>query len=243
MKNLAYILYISLWTISSIFLSQFVILYLFIFIFGSDFGKNPSLEFFYTLFVAVTEVFLVIFLPKKLKIHSKPMFKTTSETLGITGLPTFTDLGLAPAAFVVYYFLSLLLTSIISLFPWFDSSEVQSTGFDTFISTPEKILAFLALVIVTPVIEELIFRGFFYGHLREFLSKKLDQKTAVIISIFIVSFIFAILHGQWNVGVTVFALSIIMCLTRELTGTIYASIFLHMIKNAIAFFLLFVFSM
>lgn len=56
----------------------------------------------------------------------------------------------------------------------------------------------------------------------------------------VVSMVFGILHGQWNVGVNVFALSLVMCLLREYTGSVWAGIVLHMTKNALAFYMLFV---
>ena len=40
-----------------------------------------------------------------------------------------------------------------------------------------------------------------------------------------------------------FALSIVLCGLREITGTIHAGILLHMLKNGIAFYLLFVMGM
>ena len=44
-----------------------------------------------------------------------------------------------------------------------------------------------------------------------------------------------------NVGVTVFVMSVVMCLVREKwTQTIWSGIVIHMIKNGIAFFLLYV---
>ena len=51
------------------------------------------------------------------------------------------------------------------------------------------------------------------------------------------------MHGQWNVGVNVFAMSIVLCTLREITGTIYAGILLHMLKNTIAFVLVYIVGM
>ena len=39
---------------------------------------------------------------------------------------------------------------------------------------------------------------------------------------------------------TVFAMSIVMCAVRELTGTIWGGILIHILKNGIAFYFLFV---
>ena len=54
------------------------------------------------------------------------------------------------------------------------------------------------------------------------------------------SIVFAFLHGQWNVAVTVFALSLILCSMREITGTIWSGVLLHMLSNGIAFYLLYI---
>jgi len=52
--------------------------------------------------------------------------------------------------------------------------------------------------------------------------------------------VFAVAHFSWNVGVDVFALSIVLCSLRIMTKTIWAPILVHMIKNGIAFFILFI---
>ena len=48
------------------------------------------------------------------------------------------------------------------------------------------------------------------------------------------------MHGQWNVGINVFAMSIVLCVMREITGSIYSGILLHMLKNMLAFYLLYI---
>ncbi|MBQ6393939.1 CPBP family intramembrane metalloprotease, partial [Candidatus Saccharibacteria bacterium] len=86
-----------------------------------------------------------------------------------------------------------------------------------------------------PIAEEVIFMGWLYGKLR--------SRMGMIMAIFITSVLFCIIQGQWNVGVNVFAMSIVLCGLREVTGTIYAGILLHMVKNGIAFYLLYVMGM
>ena len=56
----------------------------------------------------------------------------------------------------------------------------------------------------------------------------------------IVSIIFGALHGQWNVAIDTFILSMVACYLREATGTIWPGVVIHMTKNAVAFVLLFV---
>ena len=57
----------------------------------------------------------------------------------------------------------------------------------------------------------------------------------------LVSALFGVAHGQWNVGLDVFVLSMVACGLREATGSIWAGIVLHMIKNMVAFMATFVF--
>ena len=93
-------------------------------------------------------------------------------------------------------------------------------------------LAFITLVVIAPVAEEVLFRGYLYGKLKKYVP--------VWAAILITSALFGLIHGTWNVAVDTFALSIILCLLRESTGGIWASILLHMIKNGIAFYFLFI---
>jgi membrane protease YdiL (CAAX protease family) len=129
---------------------------------------------------------------------------------------------------------------VFSIFPWFDISEAQEIGFALTVSGADRVVAFLTLVVVAPIAEEIIFRGWLYGRLRDNTFKKLSTAWRIGWSVFLTSLLFGILHQQWNVGVNVFAMSVVLCGLREFTGTIYAGILLHMLKNGLAFYSLFV---
>ena len=158
--------------------------------------------------------------------------------LGLKGLPTWTDIGLAPVGFVVSLLLAAGLVWVFSLFPWFDAEEVQNIGFNLYGGRLDRIIAFIALVIIAPIAEEIIFRGWLYGRLRGKLSREMSNRASMIISALLVSLLFGIVHLQWNVGVNVFAMSLVLCGLREVTGTIYAGILMHMMKNGLAMWLL-----
>ena len=115
--------------------------------------------------------------------------------------------------------------------PSFNLQETQDVGFrmESLYSNADKMVAFAALVILAPIAEELIFRGYLYG-------KGLSAIPAIIL----VSVLFGFMHGQWNVGIVVGVMSIFLCIARELTGTIYAGILMHMIRNGLAFYLLYI---
>lgn len=162
------------------------------------------------------------------------------EDLGLRGTPTWTDIGLAPVGFIVSTFLAAGFVMIFNLFPWFNASETQDLVFSVYLTGFDRVLAFIILVVVAPIAEELIFRGWLYGKLRSILSAKMSDVASMILSILLVSILFGIVHMQWNVGVNVFALSVVLCGLREITGTIYAGMLTHMIKNGIAFYMLYI---
>lgn len=176
---------------------------------------------------------LVLALPRLC--HRLKSWRTSRTELGLHGLPTWTDLGLAPVGFIVYFLLAALLVFLFSLLPFLDMTQAQDLGYGALTSNVDRLLAFLALCIIAPVIEEIVFRGFLYGKLRA----RIPGRYSLVLSIFLSSLVFAILHGQWSVGVNIFAMAVVLCLMREVTGTIYSGILLHVLKNSIAFFMLY----
>ena len=178
--------------------------------------------------VYILSLVIVIGLPLKLR-----NVRTTKEELGLTKLPTWSDLLLAPAGFLVYAVLAGLLTSLVTGFiPGFNAEQVQDVGFDSISHYYEYVLAFITLVVIAPFAEEVLIRGYLYGKLRKF--------TSFAVAILISSLLFALMHFQWNVAVSVFPLAIVMVVLREKTDSIWAGILLHMMKNGIAFYLLFI---
>ena len=160
-------------------------------------------------------------------------FRTTRRELGMSRLPSWRDVLLAPAAFVVYFIATSIVTMIVAaLVPGFNLNETQDVGFTNLTLEYEYILAFLTLVVLAPVAEELLFRGYLYGKLRSWIS--------IWAAALVTSVVFGVVHGQWNVGVDVFVLSLVMCSLREMTGSIWAGILLHMLKNGLAFYILFI---
>jgi len=171
---------------------------------------------------------IVIGVPWFVKKH-----RTNMKDLGLGRRLSWNDIITTPFALVIYLvFSSLLIFIATNLLPWFDIGQAQETGFDQLTQDYELILAFMTLVAIAPFAEEALFRGYLYGKLRKSLP--------IWASILITSILFGAVHGAWNVAIDTFALSVIMCLLREKTGSIWASILLHMLKNGIAFYILFI---
>jgi membrane protease YdiL (CAAX protease family) len=159
--------------------------------------------------------------------------KVDSMLLGLNRLPEWSDIVLGPLGYIPYIILTLILTTIVAaVIPGFNLSEAQDTGFQTVTNQLGYMMAFFTLVVVAPLAEETLFRGYLYGKLRAYIG--------VIGAIILTSLCFGALHLQLNVAVDVFALSVVLCVLREFTGSIWAGILLHMTKNLIAFYFLFV---
>jgi len=229
LKSGSDLVYLPILAIITFYAAQFIVGIPMLIILGSETLKTPLIA---TIFSSLVYILSFVFLLLTFK-YIKPLkAPVTRSELGLNNLTTFSDIGLALAGFFGYLAFSAILTALFSIFPWFNLTENQPLLYSTLISPSGKILAALALVVAGPILEEVIYRGLIYGKLR--------KNHSSITSILTVSILFGFLHGQWNVGVDVFALSVVACLMRETTGTIYAGIILHILKNTIAFYMLFI---
>ena len=163
----------------------------------------------------------------------KKTFSEVRNLLGVRSSPLWKTIAYAAIALLGYFVVTTMVQLLVmQLFPGYDADQVQDLGFSTDVVGVELLIAGLALVLLAPVFEELIFRGYLFGVVRPYLT---FLGTALVVSV-----LFAIAHGQVNVAVDVFVLSMFMSYVREKTGTIWGPILMHMSKNALAFTLLFV---
>lgn len=158
---------------------------------------------------------------------------TSKRELGIDRLPDWIDIMLAPAGAIIYLLGAGLLVGIfMKLFPQIDYEQAQDIGFKDLSGYWQYLLAFVTLVVIAPIAEEVLFRGYLYGKLRKHVS--------LWLAMLLTSVLFGAAHGQWNVAIDTFALSIVLCSLREVTGSIWAGTLLHMLKNGLAFYVLFI---
>lgn len=202
-------------------------------------NNSVAAQFWVTLVIeGLTLLFLSFFLKKR---HSN--FKS----IGLKGRLKLTDLGYALAGFAAYFTIFyILLTAFTHAIPNFNTSQKQDIGFSSSTSGSELWLVFISLVILPPIVEEILFRGYLYTNLRGRIPK--GSKIPKIIAAVITSLVFASFHLLesssgllWIAGLDTFVLSLVLVYLREKTGKLYASMGLHMIKNLIAFSSLFLF--
>lgn len=158
------------------------------------------------------------------------LYRSGLDTLGLgkfnPGL-----LGWSVLAFPVYLIVSTVISNLFAAFLGVDLLQQQNIGY----SEPngfELGLIFVALVLLAPFVEEVLFRGFLFSAFR--------RAFGFWIGAIGVSLLFAVAHGQANVGIDVFVLSMFLCYLREKTDSLWTAVALHSIKNLVAFIVLFI---
>lgn len=155
--------------------------------------------------------------------------------------PRWRDLGYGLLAVVPYYLLyGLLLAVATKLYPSLNVNQQQQIGFNGVHGNLPLLLTFVSLVVLPPLTEEIMVRGFLYSSLK----KVLPLAYAALFT----SLIFAAAHlpeggssgPLYVAAVDTFTLSLVLIYLREKTGSLWASITLHALKNGTAFVLLFV---
>jgi membrane protease YdiL (CAAX protease family) len=162
--------------------------------------------------------------------------RASFRQLGFGRAPVLADIALAFIGFVVYFLLLIGISSLVQQFTKIDVDQRQELGFDMIATNIEKLLAFASLVILPPLMEETVFRGFLFTGLRS----KLPFVGATLITslLFAAPHLLASSHGPlWIAGIDTFLLSLVLCYLREKTGALWAPMLVHGAKNSIAFIL------
>lgn len=171
--------------------------------------------------------------------------RITGGVLGLQRLLGWSDIGIGAFALLPYYIIAGILLWLASwLFPVLNGSHAQEIPYQNLTQQYEYLAAFIALVVLAPFAEEALFRGYFLGKLQRIIG---GWRAVLIVAV-----VFALLHLpgavtqqgidlQWMVMIDVFALGLVLGALRILTGSIWAGVLLHMFKNMIAFYFLFIY--
>jgi len=127
-----------------------------------------------------------------------------------------------PSLIVIAIGLSFFINTVLCLLPedWLKSySEASAT-----LVSDLSLTTLLSTVLCAPLVEEFIFRGLILSRLK----KAMPLWVAILIS----SFLFGLMHGQplWICYASV--LGILLCIVKERTGSIWASMLIHIFFNA-----------
>lgn len=153
------------------------------------------------------------------------------------------DILYVAVGYVVYQVLALTLLAVMKYAaPHINWEQAQEIGFSAQQQGRALVWVFLTLVIVPPIAEEIVCRGFLYTGLKS----KWPHTVAVLVT----SLLFAAAHLQfgsgrpllWVAALDTFVLSLVLIYLRDKTDSLAAPIMLHMLKNGIAFSVLFIFT-
>lgn len=233
-KRIGVVAALTAWTGAGFFIGQLIIVALVLLLDFFDVfrGMSSSANVVLTTSVAAAS-YVMAFIVVACGMWAVTKHKPSLKMFGLDAWPRWRELGLGFITFFVYLIASGLFVALISEhISGFDANQVQDVGFDVLTSRYQYVLAFFTLVIIAPIAEEMLFRGFLYGSLRRYAPWWL--------SAIIVSLLFGAAHGQWNVAIDTAILSLFLCGLREIFGTIWGGVTVHMIKNGVAFYFLFV---
>ena len=192
---------------------------------------------------SVTAQFIYILLAEGLSLGGVYLFlklyRVNWGTIGLRRLRA-RDPVYGVVAWVFYFVAYLIVIGILTHYiPSLNINQQQQIGFTSVHGTAQLVLTFMSLVILPPLAEEIMVRGFLYGTLK----KCMPTFMAVILT----SAIFASAHlpeggaagPLYIAAIDTFILSLALIYLREKTHSLWAGITLHALKNGIAFVSLF----
>ena len=149
--------------------------------------------------------------------------------------PKVMDLPYALSGLAIYYPIYIVAALTAAWVLRVNLNQTQSTGFSGSYNGRQLVIVFVSLVILPPIAEEIMFRGFLFSGLK--------KKLPVIWAALFTSLLFAVPHllesGSggilWIAGIDTFILSMVLCWLRQKTDRLYAGMGLHALKNFIAF--------
>lgn len=194
---------------------------------SSTLVESPLGQFFYILLAELGAVWIVIKVVKKRGL--------SLARIGLGRRPQFNDVTKALIGFGIFFILLIAVGVVLSwIFPELNDQK-QDVGFNELKDSTDRTLAFIALVILPPIGEEVLVRGYLYSGLR--------KHWKILPAMLATSLLFGAAHLQtgsgvdllWAAAANTFILSIVLVYLREKTGALYAGMLVHALNNFIAF--------
>jgi hypothetical protein len=234
-QNIGRGLLYSIWTGGAFVLSSVVLIGLPIHYFASDSFYNwlqtPVGSLALAIAIYVLAAVIAVLIPFVVRHVSQ---ETALKELGLSKWLNLRMAGRAVVVWVMYFFTTAFVSAFLSIIqiPGLNLEQKQSLGFEQLSGVFAYIAAFFLLVVLAPIFEELLFRGYLFGAIR--------ARSGFWVSAILTSLTFALMHGQLNVGIDVFILSLFLCYLREKSESIWPGILVHALKNGMAYTLLFI---
>ncbi len=141
--------------------------------------------------------------------------KSFFDAVGIKNKIGFSALILVAIGIALNFFTSLTMAFI----PVSESLAEEYESLYSFIGEGNAVIEWLSVVLISPIVEELVFRGFMYRTLR--------KTTPIWFSALAVSVLFGVAHGNTISFVYTSLLGLVLIFVNEKTGSLTASVCVH----------------
>ncbi len=116
-----------------------------------------------------------------------------------------------------------LIMMLISCLPFSEAMQESYLESSSLITGSVGILGWFSTVLIAPIAEEVVFRGFIYSRLKE--------GTGIIAAVILTSLLFGLMHGTVIWATYAFVLSLMLIFVSERFHSLWASIILHISFN------------
>lgn len=185
--------------------------------------ENYALSFVLTLAISLIGSWIIFtYVKGKKNFRHLGLVKTSIDDM-LTALP----------AYFVYFVIAFVVNiGLVAFSPELNLDQAQDNAFES-AGGFSLVIAFLTLVGIAPLYEELLFRGFVFRG----VASRVGMWPAAIST----SALFGLAHGQLNVAIDTFILGVVASWLVWKTKSIWPAIILHGIKNTVAYLFIFVF--
>jgi membrane protease YdiL (CAAX protease family) len=185
-------------------------------------SNNLTVSFSFDLFTAAAALGMVYLVLRHYKLGWK--------SVGWRKVNLWKALAYLVGGFIVFSIFAALIIALVSyVFPSFNANQSQNNDFTASVKTHFS-LTLIALVIIPPIIEETVFRGFIFPA----IARKWGIWGGAIAS----SALFGLAHWQANVSIYTFALGLVLCFLYVKLKSIFPGMLIHMLNNLLAFYVL-----
>jgi uncharacterized protein len=177
-----------------------------------------------TVFVAVQDAMIV----GAAILFSLVRYGVGKESLGLKSFSTALGCSMSAALLIASYFVRLLYGVVAMALGYRPSLQDVTNRLDT--QGIGFLASFIAVAIIAPFAEEIVFRGFIYGGLR--------SRFGVVVATITSTLFFTALHFTIEQFIPLFVLGLFLAWLYEKSGSLYPGIILHAANNAISLLLL-----
>jgi membrane protease YdiL (CAAX protease family) len=187
--------------------------------------------------VALSSMYLVLKVLGYLKEDPK-------KFLLLNRFPTRVQVGESVVVYGLYFLTLIAAVVLVNIFnalvspnnPIINTEQVQDLGIEATTGL-SMAAAFIMLVIIPPIYEEILFRGFLFNLLR--------KRSSQIVAGVLTSIMFGLAHLEysnlnWIAAIDTLIFSGFLIYISQKHKSLYSAMLVHVIKNSIAFYVLFV---